>query len=251
MDEAGLYNDATRERSYSPVGTTPQASTPNDHGRDTIIATVCENGEKLPLFFVPHVKKKYATHTNQYTGEKYRVVADKGVSGLNNQIMDDWVTDFLSQPQVNTKKDILAFDNHRSHLNEKIMNRLLDSGLSVLPFPKGAAADLSMLDNALFRDFKRDFVTAWEKESFAMERKEEIIHQVWQEFPAGRIRSYWKKNGYLAKPRRKRPAVEAEGRWEQNKRRTRSGTMPISSYFKPSVRESNEEESSEENEVED
>jgi hypothetical protein len=41
MDEAGLYDEATRERSYVPVGETAQANTPNNHGSDTIICTVC------------------------------------------------------------------------------------------------------------------------------------------------------------------------------------------------------------------
>jgi hypothetical protein len=119
MDEAGIYNDATRERSYSPIGTTPQVNTPNDHGRDTIIAAVCENGEKIPLTFIHHKKKRYETHTNQITGERYKVLVDKGISGLNNQLMEDWVDDFLSQPQLNAKKDILCYDNHRSLLTRR------------------------------------------------------------------------------------------------------------------------------------
>jgi hypothetical protein len=231
MDEAGLYNDATRERSYSPNGTTPQISTPNDHGRDTIIATVCENGEKLPLFYIHHKKKVISTRANQITGEKYRVVIDKGISGLNNEIMDKWVTKFLTEPQVNLKDDILALDNHRSHLNKKIMKRLLDSGLSVMPFPKGAAAELSMLDNSLFRDFKRDMAKEWEKEEFALDRKEEVALCVWNDFPVERIKSYWRKNGYLERPRRRRPTVEKTQK-KKVESRTIHGTAPISSYFR-------------------
>ena len=151
--------------------------------------------------------------------------------------MDKWVTKFLSDPQVNLKYDILAFDNHRSHLNEKIMKRLLDSGLSVKPFPKGAAADLSMLDNSLFRDFKRDFSKVWEEEDFALDRKEEVATRVWNDFPIERIKSYWRKNGYLEKPWRKRPSMVITDRENAQKKtkiikRTIAGTAPISSYFK-------------------
>ena len=79
---------------------------------------------------------------------------DKGVSGLNNKIMGEWVIYFVGQPQVNLKDDILCFDNHRSYLTPAILQRLTNAGLRVLPFPKGAAAELSMLDNSLFRDYK-------------------------------------------------------------------------------------------------
>jgi hypothetical protein len=39
------------------------------------------------------------------------VVIDKGVSGLNNEIMEDWVDEFLKQENLNPKEDILCFDN--------------------------------------------------------------------------------------------------------------------------------------------
>jgi hypothetical protein len=230
IDEAGLYDDATRERSYSPLGTSPQVCTPNSHKRDTIIITVCENGQKLPIFFVPHKKKKYITRSNKITGEKYRVLVDKGVSGLNNQIMNEWVTCFLNQPIVKPKLDILAFDNHRSHLNKDIMNRLVESGLKVLPFPKGAAADLSMLDNSLFRDYKRDFATFWEKEK--EDQKEKVARRVWDEFPENRIQSYWRKCGYLTKPKRRRNIDDEKSKEKKKEMRTIEGTSPITSFFK-------------------
>ena len=133
----------------------------------------------MPLTFVHHKKKRYGNCTNQITGERYRIVVDKGISGLNNEIMADWVTNFLAQPQLNAKRDILCYNNHQSHLNEKILNTLLASGLSVIPFPKGAAADLSMLDNSIFCDFKHNFVTEYEKKKFTIDNKKKVANCVW------------------------------------------------------------------------
>jgi hypothetical protein len=150
--------------------------------------------------------------------------------------MENWVTQFIAQPQVNAKVDILCFDNHRSHVNEEIQKRLEKAGLKVLPFPKGAAADLSMLDNSLFRDFKRDFVKSWEKEKFDLEKKEEVAYDTWNIFPSERIAAYWKKCGYLAKPRYRRKIEKKVAQSEvaikkKRKFKTIAGTAPITSFF--------------------
>jgi hypothetical protein len=89
MDEAGLYDDPVAPRSYVPVGQEAMANTVNNYARDTIITVVCENGEKLPLYYVRHERKRYGTRVNILTGERYRVLLDKGISGLNNKIMMD------------------------------------------------------------------------------------------------------------------------------------------------------------------
>jgi hypothetical protein len=242
MDEAGLFDDNVVPKSYVPIGKDAQVNTPNGHARDTIIATVCENGEKLPLYYVGHMPKRYGTRTNPITGERYRIVTDKGISGLNNKLMDEWVTYFLAQPQVNADEDVLCFDNHRSHLTPKIMERLSNAGLRVVPFPKGAAADLSMLDNSLFRDFKRDFEKAWRAIEYEKKEKKRVAIDVWNVFPEERIKSYWKKCGFNEKPRRRRPNVAAVGvKSQQTSRktmkRTVAGTCPISSFFNPIVKE--------------
>ena len=71
MDEAGFYDDSVVPKSYVPIDKGARVNTPNTHARNTIIATVCESGEKLPLFYVPHEPKRYGTRTNPLTGERY------------------------------------------------------------------------------------------------------------------------------------------------------------------------------------
>jgi hypothetical protein len=232
MDEAGIYNDATVQRSYSLIGSTPQIGTPNSHGRDTIIAAVSENGEKIPLYFVPHRRKKYLTRVHPYTKERFRVLADRGISGLTNEIMAKWIDHFLSQPQLHPNEDILLFDQHRSHLNEKNMKKLLDVGLEILPFPKGTAPELSQCDNSLFRDFKRDFAAAWNEKSYNKEIKQQVIFEVWEKFSEERIRNYWRKCGHPIKPTRRR-LLNSNGsrKISCKKQRTVAHTARIESFF--------------------
>jgi hypothetical protein len=231
MDEAGIYDDAIVQRSYSPIRTTPQIRTSNSHGRDTIIATVSENGKKLPLYYVQHRRKKYMTKKNPLTKEKYKIIVDKGISGLTNEIMHNWINDFLAQPLIHPREDILLFDQHRSHLNQKNLKKLLDAGLEVLPFPKGAAAELSQCDNSLFRDFKRDFATAWCANKFKKEKKKETVMDVWEKFPEDRILGYWRKCGYPIKPTRRRRTEEKE-RIASSIKRTVANTACIETFFK-------------------
>jgi hypothetical protein len=114
------------------------------------------------------------------------------------------------------------------------MKKLIKSGLRILPFPKGAAAELSMLDNSLFRDYKRDFAAEWEKEE-DVSKKEEVALLVWNAFPEERINNYWKKSGYLAKASRKTSSVEKRKKKLREKKNTTSRTIvetaPISSFF--------------------
>jgi hypothetical protein len=67
--------------------------------------------------------------------------------------MKEWVAWFIQQQGVNLKEDLLCFDQHRSHLNEEILAALRSKGIDVIPFPKGAAAELSILDNSLQKRF--------------------------------------------------------------------------------------------------
>jgi hypothetical protein len=231
MDEAGIWNDPVVERSYS------QIITPNGHGRDTIIACVSNTGEKLPLYYINHRPKKFGIRTNGITGERYRVITDKGCSGLTNEFMLQWVEFFLEQPQVTVKKDILCYDQHRSHLNQAVMEKLLSKGLVVLSFPKGSAPELSMCDNSLFRDYKRDFVKLWEKENYELLKKEEIAYQTWKEFPESRITGYWRKCGFPEKRSRRRTQLIEQVTEEsiqirkRKRKKTTANTVRIESFF--------------------
>jgi hypothetical protein len=195
-----------------------------------LILTVREDGKKLPAYFIKHQRKRYQAKVNPLTGKKEQVVVDKGISGLNNELMDDWVTWFLDQPAVK-EDDILCFDQHRSHINEAILARLRDSGIGVLPFPKGAAAHLSMLDNSLFKDYKQKFNKAWIKKGHKLEDKEEIIEQTWTEFPVNNIKGYWRKCGYLEK-RRQQPNNSTLQRIPRVER-TAANTRDIRDFLRP------------------
>jgi DDE superfamily endonuclease len=203
MDETGLWNDSVQQKSYSKIGVTPMENTIDDHGRDTLVLTCREDGLKLDAFFIGHKKKKYRTLKNSLTGEKIQIVTDRGISGMNNDIMMKWAKWFVAQKEVKTKQDILSFDQHRSHLNNNILTFLRDSGLEVIPFPKGSAANLSMLDNSLFKDYKHDFNKEWIKNERDLSKKKEIAMKVWEKFPGEKIRNYWKKCGYPVKSNRK------------------------------------------------
>jgi hypothetical protein len=143
------------------------------------------------MFYIKHKPKRYSSIKKPLTGRMEKIVVEKGISGLTNESMEKWVEDFIAQKQVNLKKDILCFDCHRSHINDHILTKLKDAGLAVLPFPKGAAAELSILDNALFKDFKIDFYREFTAQKRDLEKKESILETVWDKFPTKRIKGYW------------------------------------------------------------
>jgi hypothetical protein len=58
MDETGLWEDHVLTRSYSLRGTTPEIATLGSGSRDTVVATLCGNGSKLPLYYLKHSQAK-------------------------------------------------------------------------------------------------------------------------------------------------------------------------------------------------
>ena len=62
-------------------------------------------------------------------------------------------------------------------------------------FPAGGAADLSIMDNSCFHDFKRDFSLMYNAQQ-DVARKEELIKATWANFLAVRFKGYWRKCGY-------------------------------------------------------
>jgi hypothetical protein len=207
MDETGLWNDPIHKKSYSRNGITPMETTTDDHGRDTVVLTCREDGKKLDAFYIQHKRKKYSTKKT-ITGNRVKVIEDKGISGMNNSLMMDWCKWFIEQPLVKLKNDILCYDQLRSHLNQEVMEFLESTGLKILPFPKGTAPILSMLDNSLFKDFKNYFNDAWIKNGRKIEDKESLVHTVWKEFPSKNIKGYWRKCGYKPKVTKKLRKME-------------------------------------------
>ena len=62
-------------------------------------------------------------------------------------------------------------------------------------FPRGAAAELSILDNSAFRDFKQDFAKLYDPVK-DVEEKSNILKRVWDAFPRHRFIGYWRQCGY-------------------------------------------------------
>jgi hypothetical protein len=129
-------------------------------------------------------------------------------------------------------------------LNEKILSYLENTGLKVIPFPKevdylfwiihfsrfpkGAAARLPMLDNALFKDFKIDFNKIWISNNRYLSKKKWIVKEVWKNFPKKRIIGYWKKCGYPRKLSRKSFAASVT---VMPSKKNSIGTKDIRSFF--------------------
>lgn len=54
-DETGLYDDSTVRRSYAPIGEGASvAANGRARRRDTLMATLCEDGRKAPTFWIEH-----------------------------------------------------------------------------------------------------------------------------------------------------------------------------------------------------
>lgn len=244
MDETGLWNDSIHKKSYSRIGVSPMELTTDNHGRDTVVLTCSEDGKKLDSFYIQHRRKKFKT-TKSITGKKVKIIVDTGISGMNNSIMLEWCKWFVEQEKIDLKNDILCFDQHRSHVNQEIIDFLENTGLKVLPFPKGSAAILSMLDNSLFKDFKLKFNNAWINKGRKLEIKESLVKEIWEEFPSKNVIGYWRKCGYSRRIKKKVISkLSKESEINQNslkqtemksiakkKRKTQSKTKDIRSFF--------------------
>jgi len=59
MDESGIWEDSVVLRSYSPIGEpNPFIKSPGVGKRDTVVAALRGNGDKLPLFYIAHQRAK-------------------------------------------------------------------------------------------------------------------------------------------------------------------------------------------------
>lgn len=161
VDESALFDDNVVRRSYSPVGTTPSINAPNIHKRDTIVLCASNDGIKIPLYFLEHTPKRFSTRRNAI-GELKTTVIDKGISGINLVKWREWIREvFLDKSlpagQRPEKGDIIMWDCLSIHSDSEALKSLMQEGIQVKQFPKGSAAELSILDNSLFRDFKLEF----------------------------------------------------------------------------------------------
>lgn len=197
MDESAIFDDSIIQRSYSPIGETPNLLTENNHNRDTIVLCCSDDGVKLPIFFIHHEKRKIKEITIEKTGEKKKIMEKKAVSGMNSELWKKWIAFFL-ESEIPGKGDILICDRLRVHESQDMINLLSKSGIELRLLPVGSAPELSICDNSLFKDFKLDYSKKLNgKGSITREEKKKIIDEVWDEFPIQRIFGYWRKCGYI------------------------------------------------------
>lgn len=208
IDEAGLHDDSVVEQSYSPIGTSPSVLSSNSSGRDTIIAGASNDGIKLPLHYIRHRPKKYGTRIDSLTGEKFRVITDRGCLGVGIREWSSYIRDIFWTkarqelgPRVQPQSgDFLFIDRLGAHFHPETLEFLHEKGITVRFFPTGAAPQISLCDNALFRDYKREFGKKLNAlpdfPHFSPAEKKEVANAVWNEFPSSRIEGYWRKCGF-------------------------------------------------------
>jgi len=81
---------------------------------------------------------------------------DPGQSGLQIRHWRSWVQKyFLGDPQVEDG-DLLFADVLTQHYDNKATEELKKRNIEIRHFPKGAAAELSPIDNSLVKDFRGD-----------------------------------------------------------------------------------------------
>ena len=112
--------------------------------RDTSVATLCNDGSKLTLYYIPSIAYKKATKKNPEI---------KSVRGMNKILFEKWVQEiFLVEVKP---KSILIMDNLACHKDSIMKKRMEDAGHTVLFLPTYSAKKTSPCDNAFFAEFKK------------------------------------------------------------------------------------------------
>lgn len=139
MDESGIWNDAVLTRTYAAQGSRNSfVSCPDKGSRDTIVATLRGDGQKLPLFYIQHKRQK----------TKNKEVIQRAVKGMTESLMLEYIEEVL-RPHT-TPGQVLFMDQLSSHKTQRVKAKLAEIGLKVVYFPPKTAADLSPCDNCFF-----------------------------------------------------------------------------------------------------
>lgn len=187
MDETGIWNDSVVPRSYSPIGgDLPEIHSPDAPKRNTLVATLCGDGRKLPFFFIEHTREK----------RKKKQVIQRAVKGMTEKLMLDYIEKII-RPNV-PRGSVLLMDQLSSHKTAKVMDSLQSLGVLAVFFPPKASADLSPLDNFFFHSFKTEFRKIQPKQTTI-----DIIqacNQAYAVIPERTVRSCWRRCGLLSVP---------------------------------------------------
>lgn len=147
MDESGLFDSATVERSYVPAGRQAYLRTLATKARDTVICTLCGDGTKLPLFYVRHQRRRTERGNDQSLQVK--------VAGVTNEIFRTYIKAVIEPYRGRAK--VLAMDRLSCHTTKENMDLIRELGLEVHLFPPKASVEVSPLDNTFFALYKRLF----------------------------------------------------------------------------------------------
>jgi len=186
MDEAGAWNDSVVLRTFARTGSgTPSIKTDANSTRDTVVATLCGDGSKLPLYYIQHQRQK----------SKKKVITQPAVKGMNGSIMLDYIQKILA-PNLKPG-DTLFMDRLSSHLTQPVRLAMNALHINVVYFPAKAAPDLLPCDNFFFHLFK-DIFRKKDRSSILLKRK--AAFEAYDAVTPSSVRACWRKCGLLVNP---------------------------------------------------
>jgi transposase len=179
MDESGIWNDAVLSRTYAAVGSQNSfVACPDKGSRDTVVATLRGDGQKLPLWYIRHTRQK----------TQNKVVVQPAVKGMTEALMLQYIEEVL-RPNT-TPGQVLFMDQLSSHKTQRVRSKLAEIGLRVVYFPPKTAPDLSPCDNCFFSLFKRCFRA---KDRSTPDKKRLAAFEAYSDIPASSVRACFRK----------------------------------------------------------
>ncbi|KAJ6239551.1 hypothetical protein M0813_25013 [Anaeramoeba flamelloides] len=133
MDETGVwkYNNVfhtyTRKKNTNPYVKSMEGL----NVKDTFVCCVNHIGEKMPLIGIKSQNQKQKQE-RQNDGSIVKKIVLPKVAGINLMLINRWVDCFLTVAKAG---DLLIWDNHSTHKNKKIINRLEDAGIKIERIP--------------------------------------------------------------------------------------------------------------------
>lgn len=178
MDESGIWNDAVLSRTYAAAGSRNSfVACPDKGSRDTIVATLRGDGQKLPLWYIRHTRQK----------TQNKVVVQQAVKGMTEKLMLQYIEEVL---RPNTTAGQTIMDQLSSHKTQRVRAKLAELGLRVVYYPPKTVPDLSPCDNCFFSLYKRIFRA---NDRSTAERKRLAAFEAYSDVPAQSVRACWAK----------------------------------------------------------
>ena len=196
VDETGIPRDAAPKVTLEIKGT--KNVVVNSSGRHkekyTTVLTVTYTGKKLFTVIIlkgKGVKKlKSALPHDFYT--EY-----SNESWINTNIFQRWVTEVLARHAKKLpvgKKGLLIMDNHRSHINPKVLKAIKNLNYDIELLPPNCTGRLQPLDIGINKNLKEIYSQKWEnwfedvaalssgKKSFPPPTKELCVSWIWKSY---------------------------------------------------------------------